>query len=127
MATETRRSILVVDDDEDTRLSYRTILELAGWSVEEAANGDDAVRLARRSPPAVALIDISIPGLDGWQTTRLLKEQLVTRQIAVIAVTGHALDEDRDHARAAGCDAYLVKPIQAKQLLAEVERLTEQG
>jgi two-component system, cell cycle response regulator DivK len=122
-----RGRILVVEDDTDTREIYRTLLEHAGWEVEEATAGDQALALARRHPPAVALIDISIPGLDGWETTRRLKAEEATRDVAVIAVTGHALDEDRERARDAGCDAYLVKPINLKHLLEEVGRLAGQG
>jgi len=124
MTTKPRGSILVVEDNGDLRLSYRTILELAGWSVVEAADGREALSLAQEHRPDVAIVDISIPGLDGWQTTRLLKAARETSGIAVIAVTGHALDEDGERARNAGCDAYLVKPVEPRVLLDEVERLT---
>jgi CheY-like chemotaxis protein len=115
--------VLVVDDDEETRAAFRALLERAGGVVEEAAAGDEAVRLAGRQPPAVVVVDISIPGLDGWETTRRLKGQAATRGVPVIAVTGHALDEDRATAREVGCDAYLVKPVPPARLLAEVARL----
>lgn len=121
-ATPPRR-VLVVEDHEETRAAYRTLLERAGWAVEEAASGDEALRLAGRRPPAVAVVDISIPGLDGWETTRRLKDAPATRGVAVIAVTGHGLDEDRRRAREAGCDVYLVKPVAPQSLLDEVERL----
>jgi two-component system, cell cycle response regulator DivK len=115
--------VLIVEDDEDTRDIYRTFLEHSGWSVEEAAAGDEALRLARSNPPSVAVIDISIPGVDGWETTRRLKSDATTRHVPVIAVTGHALDEDRERAREVGCDAYLVKPVTLQRLLEEVQRL----
>jgi two-component system, cell cycle response regulator DivK len=120
---EARGRILVVEDDPDTREIYRTLLEHDGWEVEEATAGDQALRLATSNPPAVAVIDISIPGVDGWETTRRLKGEQATRGVAVIAVTGHALDEDRRRARDVGCDAYLVKPVSLQELLAEVQRL----
>lgn len=115
--------VLVVEDDADTRDIYRAFLEHSGWSVEEAAAGDEALRLARSNPPAVAVIDISIPGVDGWETTRRLKSDAATRRVPVIAVTGHALDEDRERAREVGCDAYLVKPVMLQRLLEEIRRL----
>lgn len=127
MVDEGRGRVLVVEDDESTRAAYRAILELAGWAVDEAAGGDEALRVAGRRPPEIALVDISIPGLDGWETTRRLKGEAATARVPVIAVTGHALDGDRQRAREAGCDAYLVKPIAPRQLLAEVDRLTRPG
>lgn len=123
MAIGGQGRVLVVEDDDDTRDIYRAFLEHSGWSVEEAAAGDEALSLARRNPPAVAVIDISIPGVDGWETTRRLKSDETTRDVPVIAVTGHALDEDRQRAREVGCDAYLVKPVALQRLLEEIERL----
>lgn len=124
MAEQGRGRVLVVEDDENTRAAFRAVLEMAGWAVDEAADGDEALRVADRRPPEIALVDIAIPGLDGWETTRRLKEGTATAQVPVIAVTGHALDADRERAREAGCDAYLVKPVTPRQLLDEIERLT---
>jgi CheY-like chemotaxis protein len=115
--------VLVVEDEDDTRLAYRTILEQAGWAVEEAASGDEGVRLALADPPRLMIVDISIPGLDGWETARRVKGQTRTAAVPVIAITAHALDEDRRRADEVGCDGYLVKPITAQQLVAEVARL----
>jgi CheY-like chemotaxis protein len=120
---ESRGRVLIVEDDENTRAAYRAILELAGWTVDEASGGAEALRLADLDPPRLALVDISIPGIDGWETMRRLKRGLATARVAVIAVTGHALDDDRRRAREVGCDAYLVKPISPQDLLAEIERL----
>lgn len=118
------RTVLVVEDDLDTRAIYRMVLENAGWEVVEAESGDQALRQAAGRPPSAAVVDISIPGVDGWETTRRLKSDPATRAMPVIAVTGHALDEDRERARASGCDAYLVKPVPPQRLLEEVRRLT---
>lgn len=125
--SDARRRVLVVEDDADTRALYRAVLERAGWEVAETASGAEAVRLAAEAPPAVAVVDISIPGLDGWETTRRLKAGAATRGVAVVAVTGHALDEDRRRAREVGCDAYLIKPVEPARLLAEVTRVTGTG
>jgi CheY-like chemotaxis protein len=123
MARSAAGRVLVVEDDDDTRAAYRAILELAGWTVEEAASGDDALRLVLAAPPDVMIVDIAIPGMHGWEITRRVKAHDATRDVGVVAVTGHALDEDRRRARDAGCDGYLVKPVSADQLLGEVERL----
>jgi CheY-like chemotaxis protein len=122
-ASEKPGRVLIVEDDENTRAAYRVVLELAGWTVDEATGGAEALSLAALHPPRLALVDISIPGIDGWETTRRLKAGAPAGGPTVIAVTGHALDDDRRQARAAGCDAYLVKPITPRQLLAEIERL----
>ncbi len=121
-----RGPILLVEDDEETRLAYRILLERAGWSVEEAGDGEQALLMFNGSLPSVAVIDISIPGIDGWEMTRRLKLDERTRGVPVLLVTGHSLDEDRRRARDLGCAGYLVKPVPPSQLVEEVERLAEQ-
>jgi two-component system, cell cycle response regulator DivK len=118
-------SILLVEDDAETRLAYRTLLEHAGWSVHEAGDGEQALRMFNGSLPSVAVIDISIPGIDGWEMTRRLKLDERTRDVPVLLVTGHSLDEDRRRARDLGCAGYLVKPVSPLQLIEAVERLVE--
>ncbi len=120
-----RGPILLVEDDEETRLAYRILLERAGWSVEEAGDGEQALLMFNGSLPSVAVIDISIPGIDGWEMTRRLKLDERTRGVPVLLVTGHSLDEDRRRARDLGCAGYLVKPFSPSQLVEEVERLVE--
>ena len=127
MVPNAGRRILLVEDDEPTLDAYRALLEHAGWEVAVAMAGDEALRLAAATPPDLALIDISIPGVDGWETTRRLRAAAATRHLPVIAVTGHALAEDLARAREVGCDAYLVKPVDPQQLLAEADRLTAAG
>lgn len=127
MVADGARRILVVEDDGPTLAAYRALLEHAGWVVEVATAGDEALRLAAARPPDLALVDISIPGVDGWETTRRLRAGAGTRDVRVIAVTGHALAEDLARSREVGCDAYLVKPVDPQQLLAEVDRLAAAG
>lgn len=127
MASEVRGAVLVVEDDAETRLAYRALLEHAGWSVAEASDGEQALRLAVSEPPRVMVVDISIPGLDGWETARRLKLDERTRQVPVLLVTGHALDEDRKLARELGCAGYLVKPVLPTHFVEEVERLAAAG
>ena len=125
MGSGAQGSILLVEDDAETRLAYRTLLEHAGWSVHEAGDGEQALRMFNGSLPSVAVIDISIPGIDGWEMTRRLKLDERTRGVPVLLVTGHSLDEDRRRARDLGCAGYLVKPVSPLQLIEEVERLVE--
>jgi len=125
MGSGARGPILLVEDDADTRLAYRVLLEHAGWSVEEAGDGEQALRMINGTLPSAIVVDISIPGVDGWEMTRRLKLDERTRDVPVLLVTGHTLDEDRQRARDLGCAGYLVKPVLPSQLVEEVERLVE--
>ena len=115
--------VLVIEDHAESRFVFRTVLELAGWQVDETSSGEEGLALARHRQPAVVILDISLPGLDGWETTRRLKAEHGENGLRVLAVTAHGLDEDRAKAREAGCDGYLVKPVDPARLTAEVERL----
>jgi CheY-like chemotaxis protein len=116
-------TVLIVEDNRDNRFIYRTILEHHGYEVLEACDGEAGVRLVRERLPDLVLMDISIPIIDGHQATRLLKADPATAGIPVIALTAHAMAEDRVLAAEAGCDAYLSKPAEPKQVVAEVRRL----
>ena len=125
MGSEVRGPILLVEDDAETRLAYRTLLEHAGWSVHEASDGWQALRLVNGALPRVVVIDISIPGIDGWEMARRLKLDERTRDVPVLLVTGHTLDEDLQRARDLGCAGYLAKPVLPSRFVEEVERLAE--
>lgn len=118
-----RRTILLVEDHEDTRIVYRTVLEHFGYRVLEALDGGGGIRHARDSRPDLILMDISIPEIDGWEATRILKADPSTASIPIIALTAHALASDRARAEEVGCDAYLAKPVEPRRVVAEVERL----
>jgi CheY-like chemotaxis protein len=115
-------TVLLVEDDRDNRAIYRTILEHSGYLVIEAEDGETGVQLARQHRPALVLMDISIPVLDGWAATRILKSDPATAAIPIIALTAHALAEDREKAAEAGCDSYLSKPVAPRRVVAEVQR-----
>ena len=117
------KRILLVDDDSDTRAVYRIILEHGGYEVLEARDGAEAIRLSRDRHPDLILMDISIPVIDGWEATRILKADGNTDRIPVIALTAHALPQDRVQAEAIGFDAYLAKPVEPSHVLQEVNRL----
>lgn len=115
-------TILLVEDNEDNRTIYRTILEHVGYVVVEAADGEEGIRHARDSSPDLILMDVSIPKINGWDATRTLKADPNTRHIPIIALTAHALEQDRERAREAGCDGYLAKPIPPREVIEEVRR-----
>lgn len=122
MSVDGRKTVLLVEDNEDNLVVYRTILEHVGYHVLEARDGEEGVIRARRDHPDLILMDISIPKLDGWAATRKLKADAATRAIPIVALTAHALDEDRQRAIEVGCDGYLAKPIEPRRVVQEVER-----
>ncbi|MGH7621013.1 MAG: response regulator [Gemmatimonadaceae bacterium] len=115
-------SVLLVEDNEDNRIIYATALRYSGFEVIEAMTGTQAIALARDRRPDLILMDISIPEIDGWAATTILKADAGTRHIPVIAVTAHVLPGDAERSIAAGCDGYLPKPISPAALIAEVDR-----
>jgi len=116
--------LLVVDDNEDTRAMYAALLATAGFTVQTAANGEEAIAAAE-DRPAVIVMDLAMPGLNGWEATRRLKTGTRTRDIPVIVLTAHDLDHYRDVAVAAGCDAFLSKPCAIEDLVAEIRKLID--
>jgi signal transduction histidine kinase/CheY-like chemotaxis protein len=110
------RRILVVEDNADARESLVTLLRLAGQEVHEAQNGAEALRIARAVLPDVALIDIGLPDLDGYELARRLKADRATRGVRLLALTGYGGPEDRRRALAAGFDEHVAKPVEAATL-----------
>ena len=117
--------VLIVDDYQDAREMYAEYLEFSGFQVLEARNGLEAVEKAQEFLPAVILMDLSLPVMDGWEATRRLKGDERTRGIPVVALTGHALDGHSREAQDAGCDAYVTKPCLPDALLREVRRMLQ--
>lgn len=120
--SDSQKTILLVEDNEDNRMIYATALRFAGYHVLEAITGTDGVYQTRTHRPDLVLMDISVPELDGWEATTILKADPETKHIPIIAVTAHALPGDRERSFQAGCDGYLAKPIPPAALLAEVDR-----
>jgi len=114
------KRILIVEDQEDNRKILRDVLSRAGYDLIEAFNGEDAVRLAQSEQADLILMDIQLPGIDGYEATRRIKATIDLRSIPIIAVTSYALSSDEAQARAAGCDAYIAKPFSPRELLARV-------
>jgi CheY-like chemotaxis protein len=119
--------ILIVDDVADNRDIYADFLRFKGFNVEEATDGFQAVEKAQKLQPDVILMDLSLPGMDGWEASRRIKNNPDTRHIKIVAVTGHALEGTSDGARAAGCDGFLAKPCLPATLEAEIRRMLDPG
>jgi two-component system, cell cycle response regulator DivK len=113
---------LVVEDFEDSRFMMRQLLELAGHSVVEATDGEQAVRVALKEKPAIILMDLSLPKLDGLSATREIRRHKGFRHIPILAISAHDGDESRAAALEAGCDEYMTKPIDFDQLSSLVHR-----
>ena len=115
--------ILLVEDNEMNRDMLARRLQRRGFEVVVAVDGVQGIALAEAEAPDAILMDMSLPGLDGWEATRRLKGAATTRSIPVIALTAHAMSGDRDRALAAGCDDYETKPIELGRLIAKIEAL----
>jgi two-component system, cell cycle response regulator DivK len=112
--------ILVVEDQLDNRQILRDLLTSAGFEVIEAEDGEAGFAAAAAHKPDLILMDVQLPGIDGYEATRRLKADPALHAIPVVVVTSYALAGDDDKARAAGCDAYISKPYSPRQLLAKV-------
>lgn len=121
------KTVLLVEDNEDNRIVYSTILKHFGYNVTEALNGEEGIDKARTQKPDLILMDISIPIIDGWEATQVLKGDPETNKIPIIALTAHALASDREKAMEVGCDSYLAKPCEPRAVVAEVQRFLGPG
>ena len=112
--------ILIVEDQEDNRRILRDLLSSVGYQVLEAVDGEEGVRLADVHRPDLILMDIQLPGVDGYEATRRIKSNPDLKSIPIIVVTSYALSGDEEKARNAGCDDYVAKPYSPRQLLAKI-------
>ncbi|ULJ70878.1 response regulator [Rhizobium gallicum] len=115
--------ILYVEDNEDNIYMLSARLRRKGYEVVVATDGDQGVARARSDAPALILMDLSLPILDGWEATRRLKALAATRGIPVIALSSHAMAGDREAALAAGCDDFDTKPVDFARLLGKIKAL----
>lgn len=115
------RRILIVEDNADAAEMLRVALELEGHAVRVASDGHSGVRDALGQPPEIMLVDIGLPGLDGYGVAREVRGQL-GRAVVLIALTGYGQDADRRHTAEAGFDAHLVKPIDPEELTSPIAR-----
>ena len=117
--------ILLVEDQEMNRDMLSRRLRKRGYEVEIAVDGAEGLEKARADAPDLILMDMSLPVMDGWEATRLLKADDATRAIPVVALTAHAMSTDREKALEAGCDAYETKPVELPRLLETIAKLIE--
>jgi CheY-like chemotaxis protein len=115
--------ILLVEDNEMNRDMLSRRLHKVGYEVVLAVDGEEGVAKAQAEAPALILMDMSLPGIDGWEATRRLKAADRTQKIPIIALTAHAMTDDRDKALAAGCDDFDTKPVELARLLSKIKAL----
>lgn len=120
-------TLLRVEDHEPNRDMLQRRGRRRGYTVIIAENGEEAIARVRDMPPHLVLMDLGLPGIDGWEATRRLKAAIETRAIPIIALTAHAMAGDRDDAFAAGCDGFVAKPIDFDELLVTIEALLARG
>ena len=117
-------TILIAEDYDDNRELLRIVLNAAGYEVHEARNGTECLQIARRNPPDLVMVDLSMPELDGWGVFRELKADPSTAAIPCVAVTAH-VDSDRQRVLKLGFDAFVSKPFRTDELLSTVEKLIQ--
>ncbi|MGB8508224.1 MAG: response regulator [Pyrinomonadaceae bacterium] len=117
--------VLVVEDFEDNRFMMRRLLEMSGYQVLEAVNGQEAVEMAHEKAPDIILMDLSLPKLDGLAATRRIREHDGLKKVPIIAVSAHDTADFHADALAAGCNEYVTKPIDFDQLITLLDKLVE--
>lgn len=117
------RTVLLVEDNETIRHAFRILLEDSGYTVAEAGSGEEALDRASAEVPALILMDLGLPDINGLEVTRRLRKAEATRDVPVIALTGRALETDEQACLDAGCTAYLSKPIDSAGLLRRIGEL----
>jgi CheY-like chemotaxis protein len=114
-----------VEDFADAREMYREYLEFSGFRVATACDGREAIEKARLIEPDLILMDLSLPGIDGWEATRILKADPATSHLPIVALSAHALAPEGQRAREAGCDGFIAKPCLPPELVAEITRFLD--
>ena len=115
-------TILLIEDHEENRYLATFLLEKHGYIVVAANDGPSGIELARKLQPALILLDIQLPVMDGYAVARELRQHAALRNIPIIAVTSYAMVGDREKSLAAGCNGYIEKPINPDTFVAEIER-----
>jgi len=115
------QKILVVEDNQDNRELVVKVLKINGYHVIEAVDGEEAIEKTRAENPDLILMDLFIPKIDGYEVTRRLKRDIDLKSIPIIALTAHAMKGDMEVALAAGCDGYIPKPIDVRELPKQIE------
>lgn len=114
--------VLIVEDNEANRYLVRFILEKAGHEIFEAINGEEGVELAKKEKPDMILMDIQLPGIDGYEATKRIRKSDVDGDVPIIALTSYAMTGDREKALKAGCTGYIEKPINPETFIDDLEK-----
>lgn len=117
------KRILLVEDNELNLDMLKRRLDRVGYEIIVAMDGQASLQMAEDTQPDVILMDMSLPVMDGWEATRILKKNNATREIPIIGLSAHAMSEDRERAFEVGCDDYETKPIHLNRLLEKIEKL----
>ena len=117
--------ILIIEDTENNRILLTRRLKTRGYEVVTAEDAEKGLEMLPAENPSLILMDVGLPGMNGWEATRQIKSSEQTRKVPVIALTAHAMDGDREKAIAAGCDDYEIKPIDFTRLFDKIERLIQ--
>ncbi len=112
--------VLIVEDIQLNIELATDILKLKGWDVMQAKSAEEGIEIAKKQPPDIILMDISLPGMDGLEATKILKENSNTQNVPVIALTAHAMRGDKQKAMDAGCNGYISKPIDTRSFAGTV-------
>jgi len=118
----TKKTILVIEDNEMNMKLMRAVLEIGPYRMLEAVDAETGLELARKDHPDLILMDIQLPGMDGLRATRIIKSDQELRTIPVFAITGFAMEADRENAMELGFADYIVKPFKVKTLLEKIAR-----
>ena len=116
------KRILIVEDEPKNLKLFRDLLQKFGFETIEATDGEQGVELAKTTEPDLILMDIMMPKMDGLEATRIIKAQPNCRQIPIIALTSYAMKGDRERAIEAGCDGYITKPVDIRELMKSIEQ-----
>jgi two-component system cell cycle response regulator DivK len=116
------KEILIIEDNEQNLYLATFILEKHGYTVAQARDGEEGISLASSLRPILIILDIQLPGMDGYEVARHLKASAETKDTPVVAVTSHAMVGDRERALEAGCEGYIEKPINPETFMSEVEQ-----
>jgi two-component system cell cycle response regulator DivK len=118
-----RKCVLIVEDHAATRDGLREYLTAAGFVVHECGDGADAQQVVHSAMPHLVVLDMELPGIDGWEVARRLKADEGTKHIPLIALTGHHMPQEQASALRAGCDVYLAKPCPPDRLLEQIHKI----
>ncbi|MCG2721471.1 MAG: response regulator [Thermodesulfovibrionales bacterium] len=116
------KRILIVEDNENNMYLISFILKKGGYEIIQAWNGEEGVELAKKERPDLIVMDIMLPGIDGYEATKRIRETDDAKEIPVVALTSYAMVGDREKAFAAGCAGYIEKPLDPEKILEEIEK-----